>query len=220
MGQRSRVKEESLSFLPLAACTLTLIRKGKAMKAAIVFHSICGNTYLMAKMFEESFKAKGVDISLYRVKDDSIKELAQQMEPAKDNLDDILALPEAKTEDLLDKDLVVMGSPTYYGNVSAELKKFMDVTCSIWVEGKYQGKRLGAFTSAGNSEGGGDQCLQAIHRYGIHMGMLFVPNPPDVTLKVGVSAYGVMHYSGPGTIRPDEKIKTMIDAYVDILVKA
>ena len=132
------------------------------MKAAIVFHSICGNTYLMAKMFEEGFKAKGCDVSLLRVKDDQVSELSKENELAKENLADMLALPAAEVEDLLDKDIVVMGSPTYYGNVSAELKNLWIQLVAFGLRRNMLERKLGGFTSAGNSEGGGDHCLQAI----------------------------------------------------------
>ena len=50
------------------------------------------------------------------------------------------------------------------------------------------------------------------------MGMQYVSIPPTVTLKTGCSGYGIMHYSGVGDQRPDDKIKKQIEGYIEILI--
>ncbi|MBF0484578.1 MAG: NAD(P)H-dependent oxidoreductase [Candidatus Omnitrophica bacterium] len=175
------------------------------MKVVIIFHSICGNTYLMAKAFQQAFKSKNVQAELYRVADDNLDKTAEIIAPAQDFLNDIKALPVATPQCMEVADLILMGSPTYFGNVSGQMKMFMDSTSSSWIKAKYVGKKLFAFASAGNSEGGGDLCLQAINIYGQHMGMLLVSVPSNIKPGVTVPAYGVLHYSGNGSIRPDLK---------------
>ena len=188
------------------------------MKVVIVFHSVCGNTYLMAKKMYQVFQEKQKDVVLLRVEDKTLERMTTIMPAAKDYLDEILALPVATPEDLLDVDLVCMGSPTYFGNVSGQMKTFMDSCGGLWVQGKFIGKKLVAFTSAGNSQGGGDQCLQAILTYAQHMGMLGVSIPSNLVEGMDIPAYGLLHYSGSKSNNRLSQGEVLIRALVDYLV--
>ena len=39
------------------------------MKISIIFHSVCANNYLIAKIFYKNLKTKDQNVSLYRVAD-------------------------------------------------------------------------------------------------------------------------------------------------------
>jgi NAD(P)H dehydrogenase (quinone) len=165
------------------------------MKVAIVFHSVCGNSYLVAKAFRDGLASVGHQVGLFRVADPDWAEKPDVPDAAKAVLSAMRRVPEAKPEDLLDADLVIMGSPTYFGNVTAEMKTFMDATGGLWFQGKLVGKKLFPYASAGNTEGGGDLCLQAIHTYGKYMGMLGVPLPVGTLPGDNICALGVIQYS-------------------------
>ncbi len=66
---------------------------------------------------------------------------------------------EAEPQELLRHDVIVLGSPTYFGNASAELKGFIDRSISVY--GQLKGKRGGVFTTAG-SAGDLEKCLTAL----------------------------------------------------------
>ena len=89
------------------------------MKAVVVFHSVCGNDYLLAKMFEKAFFSAGADVRLRRVKDDDLQNWQGMFPSAARYADEILSAPVASIEDLTDADIVVLGCPTYFGAVSA-----------------------------------------------------------------------------------------------------
>ena len=165
------------------------------MKVVVVFHSVCGNTYLVAKAFQEELTSAGHEVGLCRVADPDWAEKPDVPEAARAVLGAMRKVPEAKPQDLLDADIVIMGSPTYFGNVTAELKAFMDATGGLWFQGKLVGKKLFAYASAGNAEGGGDLCLQTIHTYGKYMGMLSVPLPVSALPGENVPALGIIQYS-------------------------
>lgn len=179
------------------------------MKTVIVFHSVTGNGFLLARQFRDELERLGVTASLFRVADPLWKEKPDLPFAAQDNLRGMMALPEATPQVLVDAELIIMGSPTYFGNVSAPMKAFLDSTGGLWVKGSLAGKRFAAFTSAGNAEGGGDLCLQALHTYAKYMGMLAVPLPVTVVPGVNTPASGVIQYSAgkyaevldPGTAR-------------------
>lgn len=190
------------------------------MKVTIVFHSVCGNTYLMAKEIYDNFVEKNVDISLYRVKDDDLEEIAEIFPEAKEFVNDIKDVNIINnTEDILDSDYIFLGSPTYFGNVSAEMKEFMDSLSPLWVDAKLQGKKLIAFGSCSTPEGGGGACLQAINIFGQHMGMLPVSIPANLAKDISNSAYGLIHYSGKNSDRRiDSNMKKSIKALVNMIV--
>ncbi|MGB3086384.1 MAG: flavodoxin domain-containing protein, partial [Phycisphaerae bacterium] len=51
-------------------------------------------------------------------------------------------------------DALIIGSPTYYGLMAAEIKKMFDE--SVAIHGQLEGKVGGAFTSAANLAGGNE----------------------------------------------------------------
>jgi len=190
------------------------------MKAVIVFHSVCGNDYLVAKAFYQALQTLGVDADLLRVVDLSWVEKPDLSVKAKEVVQAMRLLPEASAQALVEADLIIMGSPTYFGNVSAQMKAFMDSTGGLWVQARLAGKKFAAFTSAGNPEGGGDLCLQVLHTYAKYMGMLSVPLPVKTLPGENLPALGVIQYSnGKYAEELDVKTQRVIGAFCEFLVK-
>lgn len=75
------------------------------MRAAVVFHSVCGNDYLLAKMFEKAFASAGADVRLRRVKDDDLQNWREVFPSAAQYADEILSAPVASIEDLANADI-------------------------------------------------------------------------------------------------------------------
>ncbi len=188
-------------------------------KISIVFHSVCGNNYLIAKEFYENLKNKNMKVNLFRVKDDNFEKLSNILEIAKEYRDEIMSVEIYNFKELLDSDIIILGSPTYFGNVSAQIKVFMDEFVDYWVDANFYGKKLFSFACAGTTEGGGDMCLNAINIFGQHMGMSNVPVPSNLVLGESFPAYGLVHYVGDNADkRPSTKIKNAIDKICDILI--
>ncbi|HUS45774.1 MAG TPA: NAD(P)H-dependent oxidoreductase [Phycisphaerae bacterium] len=57
-------------------------------------------------------------------------------------------------------DALIIGSPTYYGLMAAEIKKMFDE--SVAIHGQLEGKVGGAFTSAANLAGGNETTILSI----------------------------------------------------------
>lgn len=185
------------------------------MKVNLIFHSVCGNTYLMARQFMEAISATGSDCHIYRVEDSDLEELGDLFPQAKEYSEEIMAIPTAGPEALLECDMVVLGCPTYFGNVSAEMKTFLDSAAIYWQNASLFGKKLVVFTSVGDFTGGGDMCLKALINFAQHMGMIHIPVPSNLESGLSVPAYGFIHVSGEkGDNRPDEKLYRSISAYV------
>ena len=73
---------------------------------------------------------------------------------------DVKPVAEVKPDDLLAYDAVVLGSPTYYGTMAAELKKLIDE--SVAFHGQLAGKVGGAFSSSANIGGGNETTVMDI----------------------------------------------------------
>lgn len=191
----------------------------RKIKISIIFHSVCGNTYLIAKSFHDCLKAQGKNVELYRIEDDDLEKWVTAFPVAREYFDEISKIPIAQPEVMLQSDHIILGSPTYFGNVSSEMKAYMDSASVFWIDGKLVGKKLTAFTSASNAEGGGDLCLQAINTFGQHMGMISIPIPANLLSNKSFPAYGFIHYSGGlGDKRPNDSVYSAIKKYTEIYI--
>lgn len=188
-------------------------------KVSIIFHSVCGNNYIIANEFYNEFKNHNADTSIFRVEDLNFESFAEQFEVAGQYKDEIMNIDIAKVEKVLDSDIIILGSPTYYGNVSGAMKAFMDSFSPCWPDAKLWGKKLFAFSTCANSEGGGDMCLNAINIFAQHMGMLVVPVPSNLIQGQSNTAYGLLHYVGDmSNNRPNEKMISSIKAMTEKLM--
>ena len=73
---------------------------------------------------------------------------------------DLKSVQDLKAEDLLGYDAIVLGSPTYYGSMAAEVKKLIDD--SVAFHGQLAGKVGGAFSSSANIGGGNETTVMDI----------------------------------------------------------
>lgn len=115
-------------------------------RVLIVYYSRSGNTKKMAELIAEGVKTvKGVELK-------------------------VKAVEETDTEELLDVDGVIIGSPTYYGSMASEIKKFIDD--SVKFHGKLEGKVGGAFSSSANIAGGNETTIMDILKSLLIHGMI------------------------------------------------
>ena len=107
--------------------------------------------------------------------------------------------PYATPQDLADCAGLVMGSPTRFGNMAAELKYYLDSTTGEWLAGSGVGKPAGVFTSTSTLHGGQESTLLSMALPLLHHGMLLVGLPyTEETLSTtttGGTPYGASHVS-------------------------
>jgi NAD(P)H dehydrogenase (quinone) len=82
---------------------------------------------------------------------------------------------EVRPKKLLDFDAIVIGSPTYYGLMAAELKKLLDD--SVAFHGKLDGKVGGAFATSANVGGGNETTILSILNAMLIHGMVVQGSP-------------------------------------------
>ncbi len=89
-------------------------------KTLVCYHTKTGNTEQMAKIISEGIRNNGLDVDMKKIED-------------------------VPCGDLVTYDCIILGSPTNYGAMSWQVKKFLD-DC-INVHGELKGKIGGAFAS-------------------------------------------------------------------------
>jgi len=82
----------------------------------------------------------------------------------------VLEVDKAKMRDLTSSDAIIIGSPTYYGNMTGKMKSFIDRTYGI--HGKLVGKVGGAFTSSGDTACGAETAILSILKAQLIHGMI------------------------------------------------
>ena len=86
----------------------------------------------------------------------------------------VLKVDKAKLSDLTQADAIILGSPTYYGNMTGKMKSFIDRTNGI--HGKLKGKVGGAFTSSGDTACGAETALLSMLEAMLIHGMIIQGN--------------------------------------------
>jgi len=130
-------------------------------KILIVYDSKTGNTQTMAKAIARGTQEAGI-----------IETAVKKVE-------------ETTNDDLLGADGIIMGSPTYFGQMSAKLKALID--SSISVHGQLTGKVGGAFTSSGGRASGGETTLLSIVQAMLIHGMIVWGRADDKHYGVAVT---------------------------------
>ncbi|MEM1515755.1 MAG: NAD(P)H-dependent oxidoreductase [Candidatus Bathyarchaeia archaeon] len=84
---------------------------------------------------------------------------------------------ETTLDDLLGADGIIIGSPTYYGLMSANIKALLDK--SVEIHGKLEGKVGAAFTTSGGTATGAETTLLSIIEAMLIHGMIVQGDPGD-----------------------------------------
>jgi len=168
-------------------------------------------------VFQDLLKERGVDARLYRVEDNDLHIWANQSDTANDFYEEIQALPIASSETLLKSDMVILGCPTTFGNISAEMKTFMDSTYSLAQERALEGTLFACFTSCSYSIAEGAFTIDSLVHYAQMMSMIHIP----LGLRgADQPVSGIVHLAGKGnTIRPSQQLGDVLASYADTLAE-
>ena len=120
------------------------------MKVVVIYYSRGGTTKKMAQVICDAIKAKGLDV-------------------------DIFSVDEIKPAQLLEYEGIIIGSPTYYGTLAAQIKGLLDE--SVAFHGKLDGKVGAAFSSAANIGGGNETTVLSILEAMLIHGMIIQGDP-------------------------------------------
>jgi NAD(P)H dehydrogenase (quinone) len=170
------------NFTQLQPTSTNLIIYGGVImhKALVIYYSRSGNTKKMAELIGEGIKEEGLEVSVKSVGDTDTNELTKA-------------------------EAIIIGSPTYYGTMSAEIKKLLDE--SVKFHGKLDGKVGGAFSSSANIAGGNETTILDILNAMLIHGMIIQGDPSG------------SHYGPVAIGSPDERAKKECRRFAGRIVK-
>ena len=171
------------------------------MKVLIVYYSTYGNVYRMAKLVAEGVREiKGAEPLIRTVPElipESVIKSDADMKAGRDMQKEV---PLVTLDDFKEADAIAFGTPTRFGNVSAQLKSQIDQLSSLWLGGELEGKPAGVFVSTGSLHGGQETTILTMIAPLLHLGMIAVGVPYSVqellTTRSGGSPYGPGHIAG------------------------
>ena len=142
----------------------------------VAFYSRNGSTEGLANAIAEGAKSEGAEVRLRRAREVVGPEVMASAPGWKEGADRMNALYEAPTAaDAEWADALIFGSPTRFGNVSSELKAYVDSLGGLWFQGKLNGKAGGAFCSTSSAHGGNESTNLTMYNFMAHLGLIIVP---------------------------------------------
>ncbi|MFZ1893669.1 MAG: NAD(P)H:quinone oxidoreductase [Rhodoplanes sp.] len=175
-------------------------------KVLVLYYSSYGHIERMAEAVAEGVRQAGAEAIIKRV-----PELVPEEVARKSNFKLDQKAPVAAIAELPDYDAIIIGVPTRFGNMAAQMKNFLDQAGGLWAQGKLIGKVASAFTSSNTQHGGQESTILTTHVVLLHLGMIIVglpysfPGQMDMADITGGSPYGASTIAGAdGSRQPSD----------------
>ena len=166
-------------------------------KVLVLYYSSYGHIETMAQAVAEGARAGGASVDVKRVPEAVPADVAQNAHFKTEQ-----AAPVATVAELENYDAIIVGCPTRFGRMPAQMASFLDQAGGLWARGALHGKVGGAFTSTATQHGGQEVTLFSVITNLLHFGMVIVGLPyshqGQMTLDeiVGGSPYGATTIAG------------------------
>ena len=145
-------------------------------------------------------QVEGAEVVHRKVKELIPEDVIQSRDDMKRGRDMQKDVPFVTQEDFASADGIIFGTPTRFGNVSAQLKNQIDQLGDVWLQGKLINKPAGIFVSTASLHGGQETTAFTLTAPLLHLGMIVVGVPYSVqelfSTKGGGSPYGAGHVAG------------------------
>lgn len=167
-------------------------------KILVLYHSYYGHIEAMANAVADGAReVGGAQVAVKRVPetvpaDVFAKSGGKANQPA----------PVADPNELADYDAIVFGTPTRFGNMSGQMRNFLDQTGGLWMQGKLVGKVGSVFCSSATQHGGQESTILTFIPTLLHQGMIVVGLPYAEQRQMGLdeikggSPYGASTIAG------------------------
>ena len=177
-------------------------------KVLVLYHSFYGHIETMANAVAQGAReVAGAQVDLKRVPETMSAELFAKA-GGKANQ----SAPIAQPADLANYDAILFGTPTRFGNVTGQMRTFLDQTGALWMSGALVGKVGSVFVSSATQHGGQESTILTFHPTLLHQGMVIVGLPYSEQRQMGLdeikggSPYGASTIAGgQGERMPSEQ---------------
>jgi NAD(P)H dehydrogenase (quinone) len=182
-----------------------------ATKIQVVFYSMYGHIYKMAEAVAAGARSvSDTEVTLLQVPE-LVPDAVLEKSGAKTARAAFAHVPTAKPEQLAEADAIIFGTGTRFGNMTAQMRNFLDQTGSLWLSGGLIGKVGSVFTSTATQHGGQETTITSFHSTLLHQGMVIVGVPYseqrllNMDEITGGSPYGASTLTGgDGSRQPSE----------------
>jgi NAD(P)H dehydrogenase (quinone) len=175
-------------------------------RVLVLYYSSYGHIETMASAVAEGARSAGATVDVKRVPETTPLDSAKASHFKLDQ-----KAPVATIDELANYDAIIIGAPTRFGRVPAQMATFLDQAGGLWMRGALNGKVGGAFTSTATQHGGQETTLFSIIANLLHLGLIVVGLPYSFQgqMKIdeitGGSPYGATTIAGgQGQRQPSE----------------
>ena len=166
-------------------------------KVLVLYYSSYGHIETMARAVAEGVREAGAEVAVKRV-----PELVPEDVARKSGIKLDQAAPIATVDELPGYDAIIFGTPTRFGNMTAQMRSFLDQTGGLWAQGALVGKVGSVFTSTATQHGGQESTILTFIPTLMHHGMVVVGLPYAFAGQTGLdeikggSPYGASTITG------------------------
>ena len=177
-------------------------------RVLVLYYSMYGHIERMAQAVAEGAReVAGTEVDVKRVpevmSEDALKKAGAKTDQQ---------APVATVQELPTYDAIIFGTPTRFGNMTGQMRNFLDQTGGLWASGALVGKVGSVFTSSATQHGGQESTILTFHPTLLHQGMVIVGLPYAEQRQMGLdeikggSPYGASTIAGgQGERMPSEQ---------------
>lgn len=177
-------------------------------KILVLYYSSYGHIETMAYAAAEGARSAGAQVDVKRVPETASPEAAKSAHYKTDQ-----AAPVATIDELANYDGIIFGTPTRFGNMTGQMRSFLDQGSSLWFHHKLVGKVASVFTSSATQHGGQETTILTFIPTILHLGMIYAGLPYTFAGQFGheevkgSSPYGASTIAGPDGSRQPTAIE-------------
>jgi NAD(P)H dehydrogenase (quinone) len=167
-------------------------------KILVLYHSYYGHIEAMANAVAEGARqVGGAQVDIKRVPETVPADVFKNS-GGKANQAAAVAQP----SELANYDAILFGTPTRFGNMSGQMRNFLDQTGGLWISGALVGKVGSVFCSSATQHGGQESTILTFIPTLLHQGMIVVGLPYAEQSQMGIdeikggSPYGASTIAG------------------------
>ncbi|GGG50993.1 NAD(P)H dehydrogenase (quinone) [Pseudohongiella nitratireducens] len=177
----------------------------------VLYHSMYGHIETMATAVAEGAgSVEDTEVIIKRVPETMPEEAFKNAGGKTDQ-----SAPVASPMELAEYDAIIFGVPTRFGNMSGQMRNFLDQTGGLWAKGALAGK-VGSVFAATGTGGGQEMTITSTWTTLAHHGMVIVPlgytteEQFDISTVSGGTPYGATTLAGgDGSRQPDQRELTI-----------
>lgn len=177
-------------------------------RVLVLYHSFYGHVEAMANAVAQGAReVPGTQVDVKRVPETMPEDAFRAAGGKADQ-----AAPVAQPGELVNYDAIIFGTGTRFGNMTGQMRTFLDQTGGLWASGALVGKVGSVFASSATQHGGQESTILTFHPTLLHHGMVVVGLPYSEQRQMGLdeikggSPYGASTIAGgSGERMPSEQ---------------